>query len=67
MKDKIIDLRDRLSQLNVSNQIRVKIRHAFPPSTEIDQFERATVIIDEDITNLIEQITKLCEEIYHEI
>lgn len=31
MENKIVDLRDCLFQLNVSNNIRIKAKHAFPP------------------------------------
>lgn len=53
MEDKIVDLRDCLFQLNISNNIRIKARHAFPPKTQLDEFEKITAIIDDDISNII--------------
>lgn len=67
MEDKIVDLRDCLFQLNISNNIRIKARHAFPPKTQLDEFEKITAIIDVDISNIINQMIKICEEINHEI
>ena len=50
----------------VSN-IRIKARHSFPPKTQLDEFEKITAIIDDDISNIINQMIKICEEINHEI
>ena len=67
MEDKIVDLRDCLFQLNISNQIRVKARHAFPPKTQLDEFEKITAMFDEDISTLIQQMIEICEGINNEI
>ena len=67
MEDKIVDLRDCLFQLNISNQIRVKARHAFPPKTQLDEFEKITAMDDEDISSLIQQMIEICEGINNEI
>lgn len=67
MEDKIVDLRDCLFQLNISNQIRVKARHAFPPKTQLDEFEKITAMVDEDISSLIQQMIEICEGINNEI
>ena len=67
MEDKIVDLRDCLFQLNISNQIRVKARHAFPPKTQLDEFEKITAMVDEDISSLIHQMIEICEGINNEI
>lgn len=67
MEDKIVDLKDCLFQLNISNNIRIKARHTFPPKTQLDEFKKITAIIDDDISNIINQMIKICEEINHEI
>lgn len=67
MEDKIVDLRGCLFQLNISNNIRIIARHAFPPKTQLDELEKITAMMDDDISNIIEQMIKICEEINHEV
>lgn len=67
MEDKIVDLRDCLFQLDISNKIRVDARNSFPPKTRLDEYEKLTAMVDEDITSLINKMKELLEDPIHEI
>ena len=62
MKKTIVDLKDCLYQLDLSNQIRIKAKHSFPPLTNLDEFEKLTAMIDEDISSLINNMKNIVNE-----
>ncbi len=62
-KFSIVDLMDCLFQLKLANEVRIRSRYEYPPKTELDLFEKVTATMDEDITNLINQMKDICEGI----
>ena len=66
MKKTIVDLKDCLYQLDLSNQIRIKAKHSFPPLTDLDQYEKLTSMVDEDISSLINNMKNIVNEMAKE-
>ena len=51
-----VELKDCVFQLNLLLNIRKRIRNEFPPVKELDLYEKATAILDDEIDIYIEKL-----------
>ena len=51
-----VELKDCVFQLNLLLNIRKRIRNEFPPVKELDLFEKATAILDDEIDIYLEKL-----------
>ena len=51
-----VELKDCVFQLNLLLNIRKRIRNEFPPVNELDLYEKATAILDDEIDIYLEKL-----------
>lgn len=51
-----VELKDCVFQLNLLLNIRKRIRNEFPPVKELDLYEKATAILDDEIDIYLEKL-----------
>lgn len=56
-----VELKDCVFQLNLLLNIRKRIRNEFPPVKELDLYEKATAILDDEIDIYLEKLNLITD------